>query len=66
MNASFLLARLAHKVAFFYAPTILGGAKARRAVAGNGAKSWQEALALEKIQWKRLGPDWLLNGYLVR
>lgn len=66
VNASFLLARLAHKVAFFYAPTILGGAKARRAVAGNGAKSWQEALALEKIQWKRLGPDWLLNGYLVR
>jgi diaminohydroxyphosphoribosylaminopyrimidine deaminase/5-amino-6-(5-phosphoribosylamino)uracil reductase len=62
VNASFLLARLAHKVAFFYAPTILGGAKARRAVGGDGAASLEQALKLDRLRWRRVGPDWLLNA----
>jgi diaminohydroxyphosphoribosylaminopyrimidine deaminase / 5-amino-6-(5-phosphoribosylamino)uracil reductase len=62
VNASFLLGGLAHRVAFFYAPMILGGSTARRAVAGRGAGSFAEALKLNDVQWRRLGPDWLLTA----
>jgi diaminohydroxyphosphoribosylaminopyrimidine deaminase/5-amino-6-(5-phosphoribosylamino)uracil reductase len=60
VNASFLLSGLAHRVAFFYAPKVLGGANARKAVAGTGARALGEALDLVDVEWHRLGPDWLL------
>ena len=39
VNASFLLGGFAQRVAFFYAPKILGGRDSRKGVAGDGAKS---------------------------
>jgi diaminohydroxyphosphoribosylaminopyrimidine deaminase/5-amino-6-(5-phosphoribosylamino)uracil reductase len=60
VNASFLETGLAHRVAFFYAPKILGGRDSRRAVAGEGAKSLKEVLLLTDIQWRKLGNDLLL------
>ena len=62
VNASFLLGGLAHRVAFFYAPKILGGRDALKAVAGDGAKSLADALQLYDVEWKRLGPDLLLTA----
>lgn len=62
VNASFLLPRLAHRVAFFYAPKILGGRDARKAVAGEGARSLAEMVWLTDVAWQRLGPDWLLTA----
>jgi diaminohydroxyphosphoribosylaminopyrimidine deaminase/5-amino-6-(5-phosphoribosylamino)uracil reductase len=62
VNASFLLDGLAHRVAFFYAPKILGGANARKAVAGAGAKGLKDALDLTDVKWRRLGVDWLLTA----
>ena len=62
VNASFLLGGLAQRVAFFYAPKILGGRDARKAVAGEGARSLAEALSLRDIEWRRLGPDLLLTA----
>jgi diaminohydroxyphosphoribosylaminopyrimidine deaminase/5-amino-6-(5-phosphoribosylamino)uracil reductase len=62
VNASFLLGGLAQRVAFFYAPKILGGRDARKAVAGEGAKSLAEALQLRDIEWKRIGPDLSLTA----
>jgi diaminohydroxyphosphoribosylaminopyrimidine deaminase/5-amino-6-(5-phosphoribosylamino)uracil reductase len=62
VNASFLLGGLAHRIAFFYAPKILGGANARKAVAGAGAKSLKDALDLTDVKWRRLGVDWLLTA----
>ena len=38
VNASFLLGGFAQRVAFFYAPKILGGRDSLKAVAGEGAK----------------------------
>ena len=64
VNASFLLGGLAHRVAFFYAPKILGGRDSLKAVAGEGAKSLAEALQLREVEWKRLGPDLLLTAKL--
>ena len=64
VNASFLLGGLAQRVAFFYAPKILGGRDSRKAVAGDGAKSLAEALRLRDVEWKRIGPDLLLTARL--
>ena len=62
VNASFLMQGLAQRVAFFYAPMILGGRDSRRAVAGEGARTLAESLKLSELEWRRLGPDWLLNA----
>ena len=62
VNASFLLCGLAQRVAFFYAPKILGGRDSRKAVAGEGAQSLAEAIQLRDVEWKRLGPDLLLTA----
>jgi len=62
VNASFLLGGFAQRVAFFYAPKILGGRDARKAVAGEGAKSLAEVIQLGDVAWQRLGPDWLLTA----
>jgi diaminohydroxyphosphoribosylaminopyrimidine deaminase/5-amino-6-(5-phosphoribosylamino)uracil reductase len=64
VNASFLLGGLAQRVAFFYAPKILGGRDSRKAVAGEGARSLAEAIQLHDVEWKRLGPDLLLTARL--
>jgi diaminohydroxyphosphoribosylaminopyrimidine deaminase/5-amino-6-(5-phosphoribosylamino)uracil reductase len=62
VNASFLLGGFAHRIAFFYAPKILGGRDSRKAVAGDGAKSLADALRLRDVEWRRLGPDLLLTA----
>jgi diaminohydroxyphosphoribosylaminopyrimidine deaminase/5-amino-6-(5-phosphoribosylamino)uracil reductase len=62
VNASFLLQGLAQRVAFFYAPMILGGRDARKAVAGEGARTLAEGLTLSEVEWRRLGPDLLLRA----
>jgi diaminohydroxyphosphoribosylaminopyrimidine deaminase/5-amino-6-(5-phosphoribosylamino)uracil reductase len=62
VNASFLLQGLAQRVMFFYAPMILGGRASPRAVAGEGARSLAESLRLTDLEWRRLGPDWLLSA----
>jgi len=65
VNASFLLQNLAHRVAFFYAPKILGGRDARKGVAGEGVRRLAEAIRLRDTEWRRLGPDLLLTARVV-
>jgi diaminohydroxyphosphoribosylaminopyrimidine deaminase/5-amino-6-(5-phosphoribosylamino)uracil reductase len=62
VNAAFLLEGLAQRIAFFYAPKILGGGGSRPAVAGIGALAMDQTLDLSQVQWRRLGPDWLLTA----
>jgi diaminohydroxyphosphoribosylaminopyrimidine deaminase/5-amino-6-(5-phosphoribosylamino)uracil reductase len=62
VNASFLLGGFAHRVAFFYAPKILGGRDARKAVAGDGIKRLDEIIQLRQVEWRRFGPDLLLTA----
>jgi diaminohydroxyphosphoribosylaminopyrimidine deaminase/5-amino-6-(5-phosphoribosylamino)uracil reductase len=64
VNASFLFGGFAQRVAFFYAPKILGGRDSRKAVAGEGAKSLAEVIRLRDVEWKRLGSDLLLAARL--
>jgi diaminohydroxyphosphoribosylaminopyrimidine deaminase/5-amino-6-(5-phosphoribosylamino)uracil reductase len=65
VNASFLLDGLAQRVMFFYAPMILGGRDSRRAVAGEGARTLAESLSLTRLEWRQLGPDWLLTARVM-
>jgi diaminohydroxyphosphoribosylaminopyrimidine deaminase / 5-amino-6-(5-phosphoribosylamino)uracil reductase len=62
VNASFLLGGLAQRIAFFYAPKILGGRDARKGVAGDGAKNLSEIIQLREVEWRRLGEDLLLTA----
>src|SRR5207237_8571683 len=59
---SFLLGGFAQRVTFFYAPKILGGRDARKAVAGEGVKRLDEIIQLREVEWRRLGPDLLLSA----
>lgn len=65
MNASFLLGGLTHRVAFFYAPKILGGRDARRSVAGEGVDRLMDILTLRELEWRRFGPDLFLTALVV-
>jgi diaminohydroxyphosphoribosylaminopyrimidine deaminase/5-amino-6-(5-phosphoribosylamino)uracil reductase len=65
VNASFLLGGLARRIAFFYAPKILGGRDVRKAVAGEGIKRTSEMIRLAQVEWRQLGPDLLLTGRIL-
>ncbi len=62
VNASFLLGGLAQRVAFFYAPKILGGRDSRKGVAGDGVKSLIDVVQLREVEWRKLGEDLLLTA----
>jgi len=66
VNASFLLGGFAQRVAFFYAPKILGGRDSLKAVAGDGAKSLKELIQLREVEWRKLGPDLMLTARVGR
>ncbi len=65
VNASFLLGGFAQRVAFFYAPKILGGRDSRKGVAGDGAQNLREVVQLREIEWRKLGEDLLLTAAVV-
>jgi diaminohydroxyphosphoribosylaminopyrimidine deaminase/5-amino-6-(5-phosphoribosylamino)uracil reductase len=62
VNASFLLGGFAQRVAFFYAPKILGGRDARKSVAGEGVKNLAGAVQLRDVEWRRVGQDLFLTA----
>ena len=66
VNASFLEQGWAQRVAFFYAPLILGGRRSRRGVAGEGAGSVAGVRDLRDLRWRRLGPDLYLTARVAR
>lgn len=61
-NAEFLLNGLAHRVAFFYAPIVIGGREGPRAVGGDGILKLEDKIVLEDIEWHSFGDDLLLNA----
>lgn len=62
VNASFLEGGLAQRVAFFYAPKVLGGRDSRKGVAGEGARALKEILQLQDLEWRKTGPDLFLTA----
>jgi len=62
VNAGFLERGLAQRVAFFYAPKIIGGRDAKSGVGGLGVNGLSDAMVLEELRWRHLGPDLLLEA----
>lgn len=62
VNASFFSEKLVKRVAFFYAPKVFGGVRARRAVGGSGMDSVKETLNLIQVEWRRVGIDLFLTA----
>lgn len=62
VHAGFLRERLAHRIAFFYAPKVVGGREAPRSVGGIGWESLEEAPRLDRIRWQAHGDDLLLTA----
>jgi diaminohydroxyphosphoribosylaminopyrimidine deaminase/5-amino-6-(5-phosphoribosylamino)uracil reductase len=63
-QAAFLEGDLAQRVAFFYAPKVLGGRQAIHAVAGTGARSARGLIRLRDVAWRRVGTDLALTARL--
>ncbi|HLX70217.1 MAG TPA: bifunctional diaminohydroxyphosphoribosylaminopyrimidine deaminase/5-amino-6-(5-phosphoribosylamino)uracil reductase RibD [Verrucomicrobiae bacterium] len=57
VNASFLLGNFAQRVAFYFAPKILGGRDSKKAVAGEGAQRLRDIIGLRDVEWRGIGPD---------
>ena len=62
VNGSFFQQKLVQRVAFFYAPRIIGGRDAVKAVGGAGFNHLDEAIGLHDVRWRRLGSDLLLTA----
>ena len=62
VNATILLGRFSHRIAFFYAPKIIGGRNAVKAVGGRGVAGLHNAIRLREVEWHQLGPDLLLSA----
>lgn len=56
--------RLVDKVLFFISPRIIGGKEAISAVMGRGVSHPDKAFCLKDIQLKRIGEDFLVEGYV--
>jgi diaminohydroxyphosphoribosylaminopyrimidine deaminase / 5-amino-6-(5-phosphoribosylamino)uracil reductase len=65
VNASFLGQGLAQRVAFFYAPIVLGGRSAPKAVGGAGVERLRDGLRLVEAVWRRLGEDLFLTARVL-
>jgi diaminohydroxyphosphoribosylaminopyrimidine deaminase/5-amino-6-(5-phosphoribosylamino)uracil reductase len=64
VHESFLVGGLAQRVAFFYAPKVIGGRDSRKAVAGEGIRSFREIIELKDIEWRKIGQDLFMTGVL--
>jgi diaminohydroxyphosphoribosylaminopyrimidine deaminase/5-amino-6-(5-phosphoribosylamino)uracil reductase len=54
------------KVLAFIAPKIVGGQVAPSPVGDLGLATMTDALTLEGVSWRQLGPDYVVEGYLPR
>jgi diaminohydroxyphosphoribosylaminopyrimidine deaminase/5-amino-6-(5-phosphoribosylamino)uracil reductase len=64
ISASALQSRIVHKVMFFSAPKIIGGADSIPSIGGKSPGSLSHALALKDLRITNIGDDVLLEGYI--
>jgi diaminohydroxyphosphoribosylaminopyrimidine deaminase / 5-amino-6-(5-phosphoribosylamino)uracil reductase len=56
--------RSVQKVLAFIAPKLIGGQAAPSPVGDLGLEKMTDALVLKEAQWRTIGSDWLIEGYL--
>jgi diaminohydroxyphosphoribosylaminopyrimidine deaminase/5-amino-6-(5-phosphoribosylamino)uracil reductase len=62
-HANFLEQELGNRIAFFYAPKIIGGRNAPKAIGGDGLL---HAVPLVRPEWSQIGPDLFLTACIER
>ncbi len=62
--AAALESGIVDKLLYFIAPKIIGGATAPTAVMGKGAAKLKDVLSVRDAKFKRLGDDFLIQGYV--
>ena len=63
VNGSFFDSKLTDKVLFFVSPMIIGGKEAYSSVGGDGISALKNAAKLKKVNVKKIGQDYLFEGY---
>jgi diaminohydroxyphosphoribosylaminopyrimidine deaminase/5-amino-6-(5-phosphoribosylamino)uracil reductase len=66
VNGSFLEERAVDKFYFFFAPRWIGDAKAPGIFGGRGIEDLREAIKLKEVRMRRMGEDFLLEGYVEK
>lgn len=66
LNAHAIEEGIVDKVIFFIAPKILGGDESYPSVGGKAFRSLEDAFRLEDVSFRRIGEDFMLEGYLTR
>ncbi len=61
---AFFDAGLVHQAAFFYAPKLVGGRSAIKAVGGSGIRRMKNAMRFREFQLRRIGDDLLVIAYV--
>lgn len=64
LSAAALRQRVIQKIWAFIAPKLIGGSQAPTPIGDMGLKAMTEALTLHDTVLDRVGPDWLVQGYL--
>lgn len=64
LNGSLFDERLVDKVSFFISPKIIGGKDAVGSVMGRGVARVEKAIRLNEVRFKKLGEDFLVEGYV--
>jgi diaminohydroxyphosphoribosylaminopyrimidine deaminase/5-amino-6-(5-phosphoribosylamino)uracil reductase len=63
VNGSFIDSKLVDKVLFFISPMIIGGKEAYSSIGGEGISALENACKLKDVSVKRIGQDYLFEGY---
>jgi diaminohydroxyphosphoribosylaminopyrimidine deaminase / 5-amino-6-(5-phosphoribosylamino)uracil reductase len=66
LHSSALRAGIVDKVLYFLAPKLIGGRTAPPAIGGEGFARLDEAVTLERMQFRHLDDDLLIEGYVRR
>jgi len=65
LNASAIRQGIVDKVLFFITPRIIGGQDSKSSIGGTSPRHLSASIPLRDCQIKRIGPDLLLEGYMV-
>ena len=66
INGSFLAERAIDKFYFFFSSKWIGDEKAPGIFGGHGVKDLKNALKLSDLRFRRMGEDFLFEGYVER
>lgn len=64
LAASAIASGSVQKILAFIAPKIIGGSTAPTPVGDLGLTTMTEAISLERVRWRTVGSDYLLEGYM--